>query len=411
MSGIQNHEAENRPLSNSSALLALALFAGTGIPLHAAAATTNTQFENYIFDICNTATSPPGWDAQKVALMCFDAFPGGPAGTPGTVVVSTNLGTANASGGTASRKKKSIPELLEEQKQEPEKAASADGGGWGLLLAPQYGKNSRPETALENGFDSNLKGLLVGLDYRFSDSFILGAAIGHTKDDAAFLNGAGSLKTTNNTFTVYGTWVATERASVDGYLGMGKINFDSQRRVAFGPIISGIASGSTSGDQTMAGLSASYQASLGRVNLDPFVTFDYIHTRISGYEERGTTLLELRYRDRKNISATGSLGARSGTSLAYDWGTLSPSVRLAAVREFQNNAGQISNELVSTPGTALLVATDTPDRSYTLTGLGVTAALNSGTHLFLDYEKRNGDRLLDSWAVSIGVVVEFSGKR
>jgi hypothetical protein len=40
-------------------------------------------------------------------------------------------------------------------------------------------------------------------------------------------------------------------------------------------------------------------------------------------------------------------------------------------------------------------------------GLGISAALNGGTQLFLDYDKRAQDRLLSSWAVSAGVLVGF----
>jgi len=37
----------------------------------------------------------------------------------------------------------------------------------------------------------------------------------------------------------------------------------------------------------------------------------------------------------------------------------------------------------------------------------VAAALDGGAQLFLDYEKRTQDRLLSSWAVSLGALVEF----
>jgi outer membrane autotransporter protein len=95
------------------------------------------------------------------------------------------------------------------------------------------------------------------------------------------------------------------------------------------------------------------------------------------------------------------------TSYGYDWGTLQPLARLAAVHEFQNNAKQISNELVITPGTGFTVSTDAPDRNYLDLGLGMSAALNGGTQLFIDYDKRAQDKLLSSWAVSLGVLTEF----
>jgi len=339
--------------------------------------------------------------------MCANAFPGGPFGSYGTVNVSTNLGIANADSGAALRKKKGIRELRDEQKDQPEKGASADGGGWGFLLTPQYGRSNRTETDFENGYQANLKGLVAGLDYRFSDSFVFGATLGQTRDNATFLNGAGSLKTGNNTINLYSTWMPSENTSVDGYLGYGNLSFDSQRLVVFGPIILGMASGNTTGKQVLAGMSVSYQKDIGRINLSPFINLDYIKTSITGYSESGTTLMELHYSDRSTISFTSSLGARVSSSYGYDWGALQPSMRLAAVHEFQNNAKQIYNELVITPGIGLLVSTDAPDRNYLNLGLGVSAALNGGTQLFLDYDKRAQDKLLSSWAVSAGVLVGF----
>ncbi len=371
------------------------------LPQQSLAAASNVQFEEYITYICFVLY--PVAPNQEIADMCSLTSTGF-AGAG--VTASVNLGTANAGSAAASRKKK-IRVPLDEQQEKPEKGASADGGGWGLLVTPQYGKSSRAETDLENGYQSDLIGLVVGLDYRFSDSFVLGVAVGQTNDKAAFLTSAGSLKTSNNTFTLYGTWLPSENSAVDGYLGYGKLNLDSRRKVVWGTSISGTTSGTTTGNQLMGGMSASYQKDISRFNLSPFINLDYIKTSFKGYNETGTTTLEMHYGDRSAISFTSSLGGRLSTSYGYDWGTLLPSARLAAVHEFQNNAQQISNELAITPGISFSVATDAPDRNYLNLGLGVAAALNGGTQLFLDYEKRTQDSLLSSWAVSIGGLVEF----
>ncbi len=240
---------------------------------------------------------------------------------------------------------------------------------------------------------------------------MLGLTVGQSWDKANFVNDSGSLKTRSSTATMYGTWLASERIAVDGYLGYGGLKLDNQRRYAFGPIISGTLSSNTTGRQTMAGISASYRADVGRFNLTPSFNLDSIRTTFKGYNESGsdplTNLMALRYGDRSVSSLTSSLGARLGTSYAYDWGTLVPSARLAVVHEFQNKTRQISNELVITPGAGFLVATDAPDRNHLLMGLGVAAALNGGAQLFFDYEKRTQDRLLKSWAISAGVLLGF----
>ncbi len=275
------------------------------------------------------------------------------------------------------------------------------------MLTPQYGKSSRVETNLENGYQSTLSGLLVGLDYRFSDALVIGATVGQTKDDAKFLNNAGSLKTGSNVFTLYGTWLSDDGVAVDGYLGYGKLSLDSTRQVVFGTTLSGTTLGNTTGNQSMAGISVNYQKDIGRVSLTPFLNFDQIKTSIKGYSETGTTTLEMRYGDRSVTSLTSNLGFRLGSSYSYGWGSLLPTARLAAVHEFQNKSQQIRNELVITPGAGFLVETDSPDRDYLNIGLGVVAALNGGAQLFLDYEKRTQDKLLSSWAVSLGGLFEF----
>lgn len=385
------------------------------IPHQAIAATQDALFLQYVLNTCNTPVGTPGtqnWDLVSLGNLCSLLTVGGPAGgaTPPSAV-SANLGTVNAGSGAALRKKKGIRVPLDEQQEKKDKGASADGGGWGLLVTPQYSKTNRTETNLENGYQSTLTGLVVGLDYRFSDSFVLGLAVGQTKDKANFNNNAGFLKTSNNTATLYGTWLYSERVAVDGYLGYGKLNLDNQRQVVSGTNISGTMSGNTTGSQNMAGLSASYQMDVGRFSLAPSFNLDYIKTSINSYNDSGsninTNLLALHYGDRSVTSLTSSLGARLSTSYGYDWGTLVPSARLAAVHEFQNRTRQISNELVITPGAGFLVTTDAPDRNYLISGLGVSAALNSGAQLFFDFEKRMQDRLLSSWAVSLGGLVEF----
>jgi hypothetical protein len=86
---------------------------------------------------------------------------------------------------------------------------------------------------------------------------------------------------------------------------------------------------------------------------------------------------------------------------------LVPSARVAAVHEFKNKSQLVSNELVATPGYGMSVATDALDCNYLISGLNVTGALNTGAQIFFDFEKRSQDRLLSSWAVSLGVLKEF----
>lgn len=377
----------------------------------ARAAASDTQFHTYIFNICNAVPPPPTTNANALIAMCTQVFTGNGAGGPTPVAaVSANLGTINASTGTSARKKKGVRVPLDEPQDKAVQGASADGGKWGLLLTPQYSRSNRPDTDLENGYQASLSGLSLGLDYRYSDSLVLGLALGNTRDRANFNGNAGFLHTGNTTATLYGTWLYSERVALDGYMGYGKLSLDNQRQFSFGTI-NGTMSGTTSGQQFMAGMSASYQQELGPYTVTPSLNLDYIKTTFQAYNESGsnanTNAMALHYSQRRTNSLTSSLGGRLATSYGYDWGSLQPSARLAAVHEFQNRTRQLSNELVLTPGTGFLVATDAPDRNYLIVGLGAAAALNGGTQWFFDFEKRSQDRLLNTWAVSLGGLFEF----
>ncbi|MDP1635757.1 MAG: autotransporter outer membrane beta-barrel domain-containing protein [Gallionellaceae bacterium] len=405
--GIVKSKASGLALMGKVLVAVAALVAG-GLPQHASASPSNAQLEQYIIDFCGTTTS----NLLSVQLMCSRL-----AGyaSSGGANVSANLGIASVGGEISTRKRKGVSLPEEDQNNKSVKGASADDGGWGLLVAPQYGKNERTETDLENGYQSNLSGLLVGTDYRFSDRFVLGATIALTKDDATFLNNAGALKTGSTVFTMYGTWLPSEVVSFDGYLGFGKIKLETSRVINWVTNAAtdppngffGTVNGDTTGQQIMAGISASLQKKYGRLDLSPSISLDYIKTSINGYNESGTTTIEMHYADRTTASLISSLGVRLGGSFSHEWGMLLPYMRVAAVHEFQSNAQQVRNELVISPGTGFSVATDAPDRNYLNLGLGVVAALDSGAQLFLDYDKRTQDKLLSSWAVSLGVLLEF----
>ena len=308
---------------------------------------------------------------------------------------------------TRANDKKVFREQMEEEKDKPrKKGASADGAKWGLLLTPQFGKSNRIDTFLENGFESELKGLALGVDYLVTDQLVIGTVLGHVRDKAVLLNAAGSLETQNSSLLFYTTWMPSDSVAFDAYAGIGKTQLKTQRQVIAGSI-NGATTAETPGQQLLAGLSASYQKDFGGINISPFIAVDGIKTKFDAYDETGATTLEFHYDKRETESFTSSLGARVGTTHSLNWGTLMPYLRLAAVHEYKNDSAQIKNELVIAPGSGFLVATDEPDRNYFNVGAGAALALDHGHQVFVNYEKRVQDELLSSWAVSVGVLINF----
>ena len=92
------------------------------------------------------------------------------------------------------------------------------------------------------------------------------------------------------------------------------------------------------------------------------------------------------------------------------WGALIPNISVAAYHEDRNDARSFDARLLVMPEvdtTSLTLLTDSPDRDYILSTLGVVVAMNSGAQYFLTYEKLSSHDFLEAWSLAAGLLVEF----
>lgn len=339
--------------------------------------------------------------------LCDSAFPGVLAG--GSFVagaVSTNIGSSGALG--------SFSQSTAEQKRKDAKKQKGGGASadfrldrLGFLISAQTGETARKPTDLENGFDSDLSGLMLGVDYSFSDRLLIGLNVGDSDNRAVFREGAGDLRSKMTTATVYLGYAPVDAAYFGAYAGTGRIRNSGSKKVLFGGV-SGTASSNTSGTQDILGVSGGYSWDLGSsARLGGYLNVDSARTRLDGYTEAGSTGLELIQPGQSIDSLTSTLGLRISAASASDWGTMLPEFRFAKVREYRNDARTLTTALAVDPTTRFQVSTDAPDRNYYLTGAGVNFEVGNRTRWFVDYEKRGGHSYLSTWAASIGVIVGF----
>ncbi len=392
------------PQSNSSAvragfpgvLLLLLLNSGFSVAL-----ASDDDLEIFFDGICQAGPLP-----VDLFIACNNGFPAGSLAAEGGASAfntSSNLGTSGAQGAVASdldgrSRLDDDEELLLEIDNE--------AGGWGLLLAAQTGATERDQTELENGYESSLVGIIIGLDYLFSDSLIVGTTLSQIDDAADFDGDVGELDTESQSLLVYLTWLPSANLGVDAYLGSADADFDGDRRVTFGDI-NGVIDNSTSSSQLLAGLSVSYRWNFDKFNASGFLAYDLNDTDIDSYTETGTTGLELIYPDQEIESKTTSIGAYLSWDKEFAWGLLVPNLRLAAVHESGDGGREIDTELALAPGPVLTIETDDPDRDYGLVGLGLVGVLNNGQQWFVDYETRVAHDFIDDWSLSVGYLLEL----
>lgn len=395
-------------------LLRFLIGASALVPAAASAQVAQEKvFFESLFAACNANGTGPNPDVNFLTNVCDKVFPGGVlaggAYTPG--VGTANVGSAGSYGSAGQAGLQRQREMDDEEAKKKRKrggGASADftAGAFGGFVSAQTSRTKRKLTDLENGYNADLNGLLIGLDRRFGDTLVAGASLGRTDSDSTYLNDGGKMSSRNTTLMLYGTYLPVPGAYLGAYLGGGRGTQDATRRISAG-MISGNATSTTKSRQTLAGLSGGYDWYAGALTMGVNAATNYVRNRTGETTESGTTGLEFFYPEQTTASHTGTLGARASYRWGFAWGAIVPSVRTSYVHEFRDNARTVSPRLATGPAVSFAFRTDAPDRNYFVSGIGTTIEFGRGFQLFADYEKRTGHAFLNTWAASAGLIFEF----
>jgi outer membrane autotransporter protein len=384
----------------------------------------DNKFEGYIVQPCLDglfALINRGWKIEEITQynddICTKIFNAGTFDSSGGTDAygsSSNIGSVAAQSKTsdsiAQQQASSVKDRLDEIQEE-----EVSSGAWGFLLSVQSGETERVSTDNESGYDSELDGVVLGIDYRFNDKFVVGIAAGKTSDDARYDNNGGSLKTDSTSRMLYATYVINDNAYVDAYVGRAPLEFSNSRRFGITGFdsefdISGEIRGDFEGEQSLRGISGGYDWHIGDNSVGVFAALDNSETDVDGYAEQGATGLEMLYPDQTTKSSLRTIGVNASRVIDLGWAAVIPNISVASVHQSENDSRSFDARLQILPDvdtTTLTLESDNPDRNYILTSLGVVLATNGGTQYFLNYEKMSSNDFLETWALSAGVLAEF----
>jgi uncharacterized protein YhjY with autotransporter beta-barrel domain len=292
-------------------------------------------------------------------------------------------------------------------------SGGSEDGGFGYLVTPYLSSETeRTVTENENAFDSEMTGYMLGVDYRFSDAFVLGLSLSSTEDKASIAGDAGRMKTESEASTLYAVLTPTNNLTLDVYYGNADGDVDTRRNVlteTFSGTLEGVTFSSFKNSQDFQGASVNYDWYLGDWSVGLLAAYDSVETEIDGYSEEGSTNLELRFPDQIAKSVTTSTGLRGSYSMGYGWGNLIPNFKFTAVKEHENDARTIGISMAdSLPGIApFMVQTDAPDRKYAIGGVGLIAAFSGGSQLYMNCEKRSSHAYIEDTSTMMGLLFEF----
>ena len=284
----------------------------------------------------------------------------------------------------------------------------------GLWGRGNYSFGNKDASSSAPKFDADQWGLLVGMDYRFSDKAVGGIALAYGDSSVEFQPaGEGQLDATSWAASVYGSMYAAKNFYLDAIVNFASVGYDARRNITYVDgtgLVSEDANGDTDGMTISGGASLGYDFLLGGLTLSPTVGVFYVDATIDGFTEDGAPGINLVYDEQNFKSFTGNLGLRLTYAWNVSWGVLLPHLRTDFVREFEDQVEVFGVRFAADPFDAgsnptppILVETDNPDRSYWRLAAGFSAQFKHGVSGYIEYQRLQSYQLIDFQDVSFGL--------
>jgi len=366
--------------------------------------------EDVFVDAWAVLCTGQGSSGSDLDILCGSGVLTG--GSAGVAAAGNNGGVFSGTGNSTLNSDRHNKKSLEERKKAIKKLGAAgdifSAERLGFFASGRLTEIDRADTVLEKGYDSDVHGFNVGMDYIFNEQFVAGITVGYTDTDLDYNRNAGDTNNESVSVLVFANYNLTDNFIIDGYLGWTGIDFDQRRRISGFAGLNTFALSAPTANKFLSGLNLSYVQSFGALQITPLIKLDYSGTYIDGYTETTGSGLALRFKHQDIQSFKSHLGFDTSYAISVPWGVLLPRVQGSYVHEFLDQRRTISATFVQdVTGTSLNFQTDKPDRDYFIIGGSVSTVLTQSIQMFVDYERIEGHRYLNSYTVSGGVRVGF----
>lgn len=287
---------------------------------------------------------------------------------------------------------------------------------WGTFLSLERNTIQRSRTDHGNGFDSETPGILLGLDRRLSNSFLLGVAAGFKYTDLDFDDVTrlrsdqnpqelGRQRTYTGTIGPYVSYTPDQAWYLNGSALLGLLSASTERK---GDGLAGTARGDTSGYRVSLAGGGGYDWRYRAFRAGPHlnVAWDYFH--VDGFSETGgprDTSMLLRVPGSSDDLLTLKTGGRASQAFRFSWGTLVPNWRLDFV--YRDLDDSTTGRLFTVNGDERVFVRDRPDRTSIEMGLGLQLALADALSFWLDFEQNFLERSYVRERITLGIRKQF----
>lgn len=300
--------------------------------------------------------------------------------------------------------------------------------GLGFFGSGQVQALDRNVGSFQDGYNSMIYGVTVGVDYRFNKQFVAGFASNYANTNGSF-TGGGAFSTNSYGGLAFASIQPTDKTFIQLTAGYTRNNYLVARQAsvtAGEPDVPGgrppydeigLASSTSNGDVVNSGILAGYDYPVGRFTVGPRLGVNYTHTHISAFSENGSTGVELRY-DPQNIHSLQSLiGVQGSAAFSTRLGVLVPQFNADYIHEFANSQRlitvQFAEDLRGTPDfpgttpTRFTFQNDVPVRNYFNLGTGLMAILPNGWQTFVNFRAMVGNNQFNNYVGTFGLRIEL----
>ncbi|WP_293268166.1 autotransporter domain-containing protein [Neptunomonas sp.] len=301
--------------------------------------------------------------------------------------------------------------------------ASADdsilfGQKLGAFITGTISTGEKEESSLESGLDFDTYGITAGVDYRISDQFFLGIALGYMNTDTNFNNSKTELDTRGYSLSTYGSYYTTRGYYVDFSATYGKNNFDQKRHISYQldntVNVNQVFTADYSGDvySLVLGLGRDYNK--GAWSFSPKVDLEYTRANANQITEQSSAPTALGSGWGTQIESTDQkwltlqVGGKVSYAQSTSWGVLIPYAELGLLHEFKQDSQTISGSFSGDfASNQLQITTDNPDRNYMTLSIGTSVQLKHGASGFVSYSTLLSNNVWSENTIRLGMRAEF----
>lgn len=315
-------------------------------------------------------------------------------------------------------------------------AGSADADlGWAWFGNIEYGFGDHDATTLENEYDADSFGAVIGVDYAINESWVVGGALNivraevdFKREDSSGIDGVtgGGIDTDSESLSVFMNYTAGPMyVSAIGSYGQGDIDMKRIINISLPsgggaaglqPSLLAVANSSTDSTQWALETQVGYTFGEGITTWDLYGGLSLVDLDIDRFQERGT-ILGMTFESQQVDSFEGFIGASLRHVMSTGAGVFVPYATVEFRNEFDDDGRTITARYNLTPRAKgelfqgetddFEIPTEDLDSNYFDVAVGVSAQFGNNLSAFAQYSTLLGLKDTSAHLFTVGLRGSF----